>query len=209
MERPAAILETAPLRRQQILNALFRLIARVGYERATVSQIAAEAQVARGSLHYYFGQKDDVLHALVRALAVEENERWDFATRTNELPDDRLVAFLHVMLRVGDASRRDYARNRAAFLALGTRDEKLRRFLDEQHKDRCALLTSLLEDGLSRRLFRPLDPAGTATAILGAAEGVLLHWGAESRASVIQSSSEAAMLMLTSFFTRPGAVRGG
>lgn len=207
MERPAAILDIAPLRQQQILNALFRLIAKVGYERATITQIAAEAQVARGALHYYFGQKDDVLRSLVRALAVEENQRWEVASRSAETPDERLYAIVQVLLRVGDPTRREYARNRTAFLALGTRDERLRRFLDEQHKDRCERLVEVIEDGLRRRTFRGVDPLGVAVSIIGAAEGVVLQWASESRAAVVQSSSDATQQMIMGTLVRPGAER--
>ncbi|HEY4122015.1 MAG TPA: TetR family transcriptional regulator, partial [Byssovorax sp.] len=51
-------------RRAQIVAALARVMAARGYERATVAQIAAEAGLAAGLVHYHFASKRDVLLTL-------------------------------------------------------------------------------------------------------------------------------------------------
>lgn len=45
----------------QILAAARRVLGAKGYARATISQVAAEAGVSRGLLHYYFKSKEEML----------------------------------------------------------------------------------------------------------------------------------------------------
>jgi len=57
--------------RARILDALFAVISSSGVGRASVTEIAEAAGVARGALHYYFDSKDEVLGALMRRLGDE------------------------------------------------------------------------------------------------------------------------------------------
>lgn len=55
-------------RRQELVEAAWRVINRVGLERTTIRLIAAESGRSTGSLAHYFGSKDDILRvALERA----------------------------------------------------------------------------------------------------------------------------------------------
>lgn len=55
-------------RRQALLEVAERLFATRPYDQISVQEIAAEAGVARGLIHHYFGGKDDVLAAVMREL---------------------------------------------------------------------------------------------------------------------------------------------
>lgn len=50
----------------QILQAARRVLGEKGYAQATISQVAAEAGVSRGLLHYYFKNKQDMLARVMR-----------------------------------------------------------------------------------------------------------------------------------------------
>ena len=56
----------APHQRERILDALYAVMAEGGS--ASVSDIAEAAGIARGSLHYYFESKDEIVCALMRRL---------------------------------------------------------------------------------------------------------------------------------------------
>jgi AcrR family transcriptional regulator len=55
-------------RREQILEAVFQAAAQGGIAGASVSEIAERAGVARGAIHYFFANKDDVTTSLMRSL---------------------------------------------------------------------------------------------------------------------------------------------
>lgn len=53
------------IRRQQILDAAIRAIARKGYRAASVSDVVFEAGVARGTFYLYFNSKEEIFKAIL------------------------------------------------------------------------------------------------------------------------------------------------
>ncbi|HSN37190.1 MAG TPA: TetR family transcriptional regulator C-terminal domain-containing protein [Arthrobacter sp.] len=51
----------AALRRQEVVDAVFRIIAADGLERASLREVAAEADLAVGSVRHYFASSDELL----------------------------------------------------------------------------------------------------------------------------------------------------
>jgi AcrR family transcriptional regulator len=51
----------AVIRRQEIVDAVFRIIAADGLERASLREVADEAQLAVGSVRHYFASSDELL----------------------------------------------------------------------------------------------------------------------------------------------------
>jgi AcrR family transcriptional regulator len=54
---------------ERILNGALKVFARRGLKDATVDEIAAAAELGKGTLYYYFSSKEDLLEALVMATA--------------------------------------------------------------------------------------------------------------------------------------------
>jgi len=51
---------------EKILQAARRVLGRKGYARSTISEVAKEAGVSRGLLHYYFKSKEEMLARVMR-----------------------------------------------------------------------------------------------------------------------------------------------
>src|SRR5262245_17414408 len=98
-------------RRQQIVNGLLDVIAKRGYERATIASIAEASRLAPGLVHYYFKTKEEVLLELVRHLSTAIDSR--FMSKLDQAgsdPERRLAAFLDAHLERGrDADPRAQA----------------------------------------------------------------------------------------------------
>nr|ACF98206.1 putative transcriptional regulator BetI [uncultured bacterium 1114] len=60
-----------PIRRRQLIDATISSIGRYGYGEATVQRISRAAGVSSGIIHHYFGGKDELLEASMRALLAE------------------------------------------------------------------------------------------------------------------------------------------
>ena len=61
---PSATIGASPDKREAILAAALRLIARLGLHAAPMSAVAREAGVAAGTLYLYFPSKDAMINAL-------------------------------------------------------------------------------------------------------------------------------------------------
>lgn len=88
-------------RRAEIVQALLRVMAHRGYERATVQAIAREASLTPGLLHYYFASKQEILVALVGTIAEVSEHRFAALLAEAEGPDARLGAYIRARLGMG------------------------------------------------------------------------------------------------------------
>lgn len=89
-------------RRQQITMALARVMAKAGYERATIAEVAREAELTPGLLHYHFGSKLEILMALVDHLAGRLETRYQARLEgSTSAPRQKLHAFLDALVATG------------------------------------------------------------------------------------------------------------
>ena len=58
-------------RRDQIIRAALRLVRRVGVHGFTIADVADEAGVSRGILHYHCQSKEEIIHEALRLLLLE------------------------------------------------------------------------------------------------------------------------------------------
>ena len=70
-------------RREEVLSAVWRVIARNGIDGVSVRDIAAEAGFSTGVIAHYFRDKDDVLVSALQRVVAQESER--IATGTSGL----------------------------------------------------------------------------------------------------------------------------
>jgi AcrR family transcriptional regulator len=117
-------------RRQAILDAAKRVFVTKGYDQATISDIAAEANVAAGSIYRYFENKADLIAAAANDCVEDDLENW-----SGPLPDGMTPG--------------------QAFVALGSQGRE--DFLRPEHRDEAILrlesyLAASRDEGLRARL---------------------------------------------------------
>jgi AcrR family transcriptional regulator len=81
-------------RRGEIVRAAVTVLGRAGRADTSMKEIAAEAGVAPGLLHYYFSSKDDLLVAVVGDLQTQMTATWAAAVAGSDDPLERLIAGL-------------------------------------------------------------------------------------------------------------------
>lgn len=88
-------------RRAEIVAAMLTVIARLGYEKATIQVIAKEANMAPGLIHYHFDTKQKILIALVKYIAEFSKMRFAEIAGDTDNPMSRLRAYLEARLSLG------------------------------------------------------------------------------------------------------------
>jgi TetR/AcrR family transcriptional repressor of bet genes len=81
-------------RRAEIVRAAATVLGRQGSADTSMKEIAREAGVAPGLLHYYFESKDELLLAVAGELDRQMSEAWAAAVEGIDDPLERLVAAL-------------------------------------------------------------------------------------------------------------------
>lgn len=92
-------------RRQQILDGFQQVLASSGYSGATISAIAAAADLSPGLLHYHFHSKQEILLALLDRLQKRVELRFEKFCRTREANSlERLRSYLDAHVALGDGA---------------------------------------------------------------------------------------------------------
>lgn len=91
------------VRRAQILKAAIAVIAEQGFQRTTIKQIAAKAEVADGTIYNYFTNKDDILLAIIAQISEAEVRDIHFAeARQMDFSDFAQAYVAHRMAEVDE-----------------------------------------------------------------------------------------------------------
>ena len=163
-----------PEKRQQIVEAAIRVFARNGYYHSRVSDIAAEAGIASGTIYLYFETKDQILVTLFR----EKMAGWVAHVR-GELADERdpvakirrLVGLHFSVLE----AKPDLAEVLQVELRQG--HKFFRGASAHEVSAYFALIGSVLEEGIAAGRLRPDLPVKLATKMLfGAMDQVATSW---------------------------------
>jgi AcrR family transcriptional regulator len=90
--QPRGVEGDEPGRRGQIVQAAATVLGRQGYDATSLKDVAREAGVAPGLLHYYFESKQELLLEVVVAMEREMIRDWKAAVAHVEDPLERIVA---------------------------------------------------------------------------------------------------------------------
>ena len=110
-------------RRQQIIEALERCVARYGVEGATLERVADEAGLTRSLIRHNVGNRDALLEALVERFLVRSGGRLD--ELISALPEEERLEVLIAWLFDPQYADSTDVLVAEALIAAGARDERL------------------------------------------------------------------------------------
>ena len=167
--------EAEELRREQIVQAAFRVAAREGLEQMTIRLVAAEAGLSTGLVFFHFTSKETLLLALLDWLLDSLFENW-------EMPDDlapteHLLALLQLDLQDTYQGQGEQAAARLelffAYWAMAVRNpainERIRHAIEHSRQLFLPTVQAVIESEPVR--FRHVTSEGLVTVVLAIAQG--------------------------------------
>ncbi|HKC24228.1 MAG TPA: TetR/AcrR family transcriptional regulator [Thermoanaerobaculia bacterium] len=151
-------------KRMKILESAVKSFARRGFYGTSMDDIADDLRLTRGSLYYYFQDKEEIL-ALCHLVALEAVNRTLDRVRAERLQPAEAVRRLvveHVRVMV------DRFHGTALALEVDALDEARRREVVDLRDRFESGLREVVADGVERGVFRAVDPKLTAFAMFGA-----------------------------------------
>lgn len=118
-------------RRQELAQAVWRVIRREGVEHASVRSVAREAGLSTGSLRHYFGSQSELLVFAMRMVMEQIEERVAAVPRPEEPLAAAKLVLAHLLPL--DAERRSENEVWVAFTARALVDEQLGALRDEAY----------------------------------------------------------------------------
>jgi TetR/AcrR family transcriptional repressor of bet genes len=201
MARPSNTSE----RRAQITAALVKVMAKRGYDGASVAEVAKAARLAPGLVHYHFKNKHEILLAVLHELA--EGHLAGLEARLSDAQGDaqaELAAFIDYHLGLGaDAD----AERLACWILLSgeaLRDAKVRAGLEKTLDAIAARLTVVIRGGVEARAFSCERVDVAASALLAAIQGYYVLAATARRLIPKGSAALATRQMAEGLLRAPG-----
>lgn len=158
-------------RRAQIAEALMRVMARSGYDGASVQAIAREAGLAGGLVHYHYGAKEEILVDLVGRLADRVRARFERRVARATDPWGRLDAFIDAHLALGKDADAHAVACWVAIAAEAARRPPVHEAWSEALQASAEVLEGLVAEVLVAEDRDPRKARAAAAALLAAIHG--------------------------------------
>ncbi|THB76143.1 MAG: TetR/AcrR family transcriptional regulator [Desulfobacteraceae bacterium] len=179
----------------KILDSAGAVFARHGFHKATISQIAAEAGVADGTIYLYFKNKDDILYQIISFKTDLVFNKMHQAVESGKNAEEKLRRLIHCHLEEfqGDQNMAVIFQSEVRYL----------REIQSQFKDISKmyldLLSEIIEQGQIEGCMRQDLFVGLVKRfILGAVEGVISTWvSAEGRYDLVSMADPLVDLYMT------------
>jgi AcrR family transcriptional regulator len=186
---------------QQIIDAAIRVLARQGYARTSLLEIAKEAGMSKGALHYHYPTKEALIHAVLETACNVVQARTVEAWSPSDNPFEALRKSLEELWATR-AERTDEALVVADLLALSLYDESLRPKLAEFYElgarqIRDYLETHLISLGLEPSISLDVLPR----IVIGMLDGLVMQAFVDPDALSPQQVVDAIQTMAISIFT--------
>jgi AcrR family transcriptional regulator len=162
-------------RRRQILQAALKVFARLGLDQARMDDIVTEAGLSKGALYWYFKSKDEIIIAILDSLFGREVAELEALLAAEGSARQRLLAFVDHALADLKATTR-LAPVLYEFYALAFRNKTVRKALQADWRRYRAIAAPLIQQGIDRGEFRPIDAGQAANTLAALLEGTLWLW---------------------------------
>lgn len=161
-------------RRDQILRAACKVIAEKGFRAVRVADVADEAGLSSGIVHYYFHNKRDLTHA-----AFERNFARSLTRRTTIIEaDDNAIVKLRALVDAylpQDAETIEAWRVWAELWVEGMHDPDLRDLNDRAYGEWRRLVAGIVRDGQVAGDIGDTDAVEVANLLVGVLDGLALQ----------------------------------
>ena len=166
------------VRRAQILDAVFAVIAERGTAGASITEIAEQAGIARGALHYFFESKDEITSSLMQRLGARYLDELDGYLEGRRRRAHALVpSFVHYHFAGDPHAAHARIGVWIGFWGQAAASSSIRAVVaDIQTEARERAIAAIDHDVPGAAHLTPIERTGIASALLSLVEGGILQW---------------------------------
>jgi AcrR family transcriptional regulator len=187
--------DASEIRRNQILDAATKVFVRLGFQHARMDDIVEESGLSKGTLYWYFKSKEDIINAISRRLFTGELENLEGLLEAEGTVSERLMQLTNY--RVADLKRMsNLVPIIFEFYAVAVHQQWVKQFIGEYFKHFRGLLEDLINQGIDRGEFYPVNAVETAISFASMYEGLTIHWLMEPETVQWDILSENSIPML-------------
>lgn len=165
-------------KREKILEAAISVFAKKGTAKTKTADIAAAAQIGKGTIYEYFKSKDEIMMAAFYYVIKKAEDV--VALRLSKITDpwEKFVTYLRVWKEILQSEFKDYMEIMLDFWAEGIRHKEkavtfsLKKIYDENRD----MLKNVLDECVAQDKIHPVNTHVVSSLILGALDGLMIQW---------------------------------
>jgi len=162
------------VRRQQLIDATMKCIARKGMGSTTLGDVASEAGLSQGIVNLHFKSKDNLLKETLQTLADEYKEQFDDTlSRSGPHPADKLLALMEFDFRPSICDRRKLAVWFSFWGEVKSRPT-YQRMCDESDRYYDNVVEGLCGELIAEGSYKNVEAAAAANALTSMTNGLWL-----------------------------------
>jgi len=180
-------------RREQITRGLVKVMARRGYDGASIGDIARAARLTPGLVHYHFKSKQEILLAALEDLVARHEAKLDARLEAaNGDPVAQVAAFIDLHLGIGTDSDPEALACWVLLSGEALREPKVRAGYARALERLAKRLEDVVRRGIAGGVFscEPLGAGAAASALVATIQG--FYTLAATARSVIPKGTAAA-----------------
>ena len=158
------------LRRVQLTRAAYKVVGEKGYSDFTIKDIAREAGLSTGLVHYYFKNKEDLLFKLLKGMNANLKSDLGKALSALEDPREKLLAFCNEAFDLVHKEKA-YFSVLVDFLAQINRNKRLRQAMVKLFQSYRDEIEAIPQEGMAKGIFAVKDVRFTSVTIVSLIQG--------------------------------------
>jgi AcrR family transcriptional regulator len=162
------------LRRSQLTRAAYKVVGQKGYYDFTIKDIAREAGLSTGLVHYYFRNREDLLLNLLKEMNADLKFYLNKALTVLSDPRDKLLTFCDQAFDLVDREKA-YFYVLIDFWAQINHNKRIRQAnikLFQSYRDEIA---AILKEGAAKGVFLVVDVKLTSVIIISLIQGTIIQ----------------------------------
>jgi AcrR family transcriptional regulator len=184
--------DLSAVRKNQILDAAMTVFARSGFHEARMDDIVQESGLSKGTLYWYFKSKEEIITAISQRLFATDIEQVESLLNAEGTVSERLQQLMRDRVQ-GLQEMSGVVAILVEFYAVALHQDDVRQFIKTYFQNFHELLVALIQQGIERGEFRPVDVLAAATALDAVFEGLIVRWLIDPDAVQWASLGEAAI----------------
>lgn len=162
--------ELINLRRAQLTRAAYKVVGEKGYSDFTIKDVAREAGLSTGLVHYYFKNKEELLFKLLKGMNANLKHDLNKALTVLDDPQEKLLAFCNEAFDLVHKEKA-YFSVLVDFLAQINRNKRIHQAIVKLFQSYRDEIVAILKEGVAKGVFAVADVQLTSVIIVSLIQG--------------------------------------
>lgn len=190
--------------RDAILEATDRLLARYGYKKMTIDDLAREVGIGKGSVYLHFESKEEIALSHVDRIVERVKTRLHDIAESKASPENRIRKMLveRVLMRFDSVQHYSQSMNELLAQVRSRLLERRKRYFEEEAR----IFAKVLVEGKASGAFKVKDPVEMSRTLLDATNALLPYslsaYELGDRGDLVRKANNVAEIVLNGLKSR-------